>query len=171
MTSGCLAYSRPKVNVYWFKLNFNNTKLFKKAGLSHVKKAWIKIMRKTKSEPISLHDCVLIMPYSFILFYYLQSTFIYTISFNPHKNTVKKSGIIPVLRSGNLSSTKRVVDVGFKSGLPLFRACNLPHCAGLEGLTKGSGGLLATMWQLSDLILDSVYKVSITSASLCPPEE
>lgn len=113
---------------------------------------------------------MLIMPYSFILFYYLQNTFIYTVSFNPHKKYCGKKRCNLVLWRGNLSSTKRWWDLNL--GLPLFGASDLPHCTGLgEDLTKGLGGLLATMWQLSDLTLYSVNKVSIIFASLCPLEE
>ena len=58
MTNGCLAYSTREVSVSWIKLNFDNTKLFKRADLSHGKKTWIKIVRKTKSEPICLYICL-----------------------------------------------------------------------------------------------------------------
>lgn len=46
MTSGCLAHSRPEVNVYRIKLNLINTELFKRADFFHDKKTWIKVMRK-----------------------------------------------------------------------------------------------------------------------------
>lgn len=97
-------------------------------------------MRNTKSEPVSIYVYVVIMPYPFTLFHCLQSTFIYTVSFNPHKNTVRKRGIIPVL-----CSTKRMVDVGFELRSPIVQSLgsNLAHCTGVEDLTKGLGWLLA----------------------------
>lgn len=61
--------------------------------------------------------------------------------------------------------------VGFELGSTVVGAYDLPHCTGLGDLTKGLGGLLATMWQLSDLTLYSVNKVRIIFASLCPLEE
>lgn len=104
-------------------------------------------MRNTKSEPVSIYVYVVIIPYPFTLFHCLQSTFIYTVSFNPHKDTVRKRGIIPVLWRRNLSSTKRVVDVGFELKSPIVQnlGSNLAHCTGIEDLTKGLGWLLATV--------------------------
>lgn len=89
--------------------------------------------------------------------------------FNPHKNTVgEKRVIIWVLCWWNLSSTQRKWKWDLNLSLPLLRACDLPHYTELgEDLTEDLGGLLATVWQLSDLTLHSVYKVRITFASLC----